>query len=294
MASKPSLRFWPAKSCVSVIRLQGVIGDAGAFRKGLRAVSLEPLIKRAFSLHGLKAVVLQINSPGGSPAQASLIAGRIRRLAEEKNVPVIAFCEDVAASGGYWLACAADEIYVDANSVVGSIGVISAGFGFPELLKRWGIERRVHTAGERKGMLDPFRSEDEKDVAHLAEIQRDIHEGFKDFVRTRRGARLAGDEDLLFSGAFWAGLKARDLGLVDGVARMDGVLEEKFGKKIKLRRFDQQKFRFWRLPFMGGQGNGLAPPSLGPEAANAGRPDAMLCALVASLEERSHWSRFGL
>ena len=159
-----------------MIRLSGVIGSLGPLRSGLTLSDLAPVIERAFKAPRLKTVALQVNSPGGSPVQSALIAKRIRDLAEEKKIPVVAFCEDAAASGGYWLACAADEIFADDSSILGSIGVISAGFGFPELLKRFGIERRVHTAGERKGMLDPFLDEDPKDVTRLKAIQKEMHD----------------------------------------------------------------------------------------------------------------------
>lgn len=281
------LKFWPAKPTVAVIRLQGVIGDVGHLRKGLRARSLEPLFKGAFSLRGLKAVIIEVNSPGGSPVQAGLIAESIKRLSKEKKVPVYAVCEDVAASGGYWLACAAEEIYADANSIIGSIGVISAGFGFPELLKRWGIERRVYSAGEKKSMLDPFRAEDESDVAHLTEIQRDIHESFKILVRESRGERLKGDEETLFSGAFWSGRKALELGLVDGYSSLGQLVEKKFGPKVKIKRFDQPKFRFWKPRL----GIGQSGAALGSDRME---PDHWMSALAGALEERLFWSRFGL
>src|SRR5262245_5451728 len=190
---------------VPVVRLSGVIASASGLL-GSRALSIEsvaPLLNRAFNMRGAKAVALSINSPGGSPVQSSLIGQRIRLLADEKDLKVIAFVEDLAASGGYWLACAADEIIVDPNSIVGSIGVVSAGFGFQDLLGRLGVERRVHTAGERKAMLDPFRSEKPEDVERLKRLQAEIHDGFKDWVRRRRAGKLKGDEQFLFSGEFW-------------------------------------------------------------------------------------------
>ena len=191
----PFRRFKEPPPRVAVLRLAGVIGGLGRLRRGLNLAVQGPLIERAFKLPRLKAVALAINSPGGSPVQSALIAGRIRALAEEKEVPVVAFAEDLAASGGYWLACAADEIYANESSIVGSIGVVSAGFGFPDLLGRIGIERRVHTAGGRKAMLDPFRAEDPEDVSRLEAIQESVHESFKAHVRKRRGGRLKGDED---------------------------------------------------------------------------------------------------
>jgi signal peptide peptidase SppA len=198
---------------VAVLRLAGIVGQAGGFRRGLSLASLAGPIERAFKMRRVQAVALSVNSPGGSPVQATLIARRIRALAAEHDMPVFAFAEDVAASGGYWLACAGDEIYAEASSIVGSIGVISSGFGFQGLLERMGVERRLHTAGANKGMLDPFLDEKESDVEHLATI----HEDFMNLVRDRRGKRLKGDEAELFSGAFWTGRKALELGLIDGI-----------------------------------------------------------------------------
>src|SRR6185295_15691782 len=203
---------------VPVVRLSGVIASGGLLgNRGLSIETVAPLLKRAFDTKGAKAVALTINSPGGSPAQSALIGQRIRLLAREKGVKVIAFVEDVAASGGYWLACAADEIIVDPNSIVGSIGVISAGFGFQDLIARFGVERRLHTSGERKSMLDPFRPETPEDVERLHRLQAEIHEGFKGWVRERRAGKLKGDDAMLFSGEFWTGRRGLDLGLVDGL-----------------------------------------------------------------------------
>ena len=195
----------------------------------------------------LKAVALAINSPGGSAAQSALIARRIRDHSREKKIPVIAFCEDVAASGGYWLACIGDEIYADANSIVGSIGVVAATFGFPDLLRKIGIERRVHTAGERKAMLDPFRPEDPDEVERLQAIQRQIHENFIDWVRERRGDRLKGSDAELFSGEFWTGQRAVELGLVDGIDDLRGAMRRRFGDQVRLRPVvsDTRMLRRW-------------------------------------------------
>ena len=260
---------------VAVVRLAGVIGSMGSLRGGLSLTGLAPVLDRAFSLGGLKAVALAINSPGGSAVQSSLIARRIRDQAADKKVPVFAFAEDVAASGGYWLATAADEIHADAASIIGSIGVISAGFGFQDLLQRVGIERRVHTAGPRKSMLDPFRPENAEDVARLEAIQRDIHEGFKAQVRERRGQRLKAGDDVLFSGEFWSGRRALELGLVDGIGDLRTVMRARFGDKVKLRVVGAR--RGWLSRRMG----------LGPRADWAGD-------LIAAVDERALWSRFGL
>lgn len=227
---------------VAVLRLSGVIGQLGPVRRGgLALADLAGTIEKAFKLPRVKAVALAINSPGGSPVQSALIAGRIRALAEEKELPVYAFCEDVAASGGYWLACAADEIYANGASIVGSIGVISAGFGFSEALAKLGVERRVYSAGERKAQLDPFLPEDEGDVRHLKELQKDLHAQFIDYVRLRRRDRLKGDDEALFSGDFWSGRQAAEFGLIDGIADLRGKMREKYGEKVKLRVVAQQR-----------------------------------------------------
>lgn len=222
-------RFLSRQPRVAVIRLSGTIGGAGR-GAGLNDASLAPMIERAFRRKPA-AVALSINSPGGSPVQSSLIAARIRRLADERSVPVHAFVEDVAASGGYWLACAADDIWADDSSILGSIGVISAGFGFHQLIDRWGIERRVHTAGESKSTLDPFRPERPEDVARLHKILGPIHEAFKDHVRARRGVRLAADRDL-FTGEFWAGREALRLGLADGIGHLVPRMKQLYGDKV--------------------------------------------------------------
>ncbi len=220
---------------VPVVRLSGVIASAGMLgSRGLSIETVAPLLHRAFGVRGAKAVALAINSPGGSPVQSALIAQRIRLLASEKNLPVIAFVEDVAASGGYWLACAADEILVHKASIIGSIGVISASFGFHEALARFGIERRVHTSGDRKSMLDPFRPESPEDVDRLQRLQRDIHDDFKDWVRERRGSRLQGDHDSLFSGEFWTGKRGVELGLADGIGELRATIQARYGAKVRL------------------------------------------------------------
>ena len=189
-----------------------------------------------------KDIHLYINSPGGSPTQSSLIAEKIINLAKEKNKKVYAFVEDVAASGGYWLACSADELYLDLNSIVGSIGVISPGFGFVDLIKQMGIERRVYTSGKSKSFLDPFKEEKKEDIDRLKNIQEQIHENFIDYVKKRRGAKLSSsNEDEVFSGLFWVGKKGVELGLADGVGSINEVIKEKFGKKAKIKIIDQKK-----------------------------------------------------
>ena len=261
---------------VPVVRLSGVIASGGLLgSRGLSIESVAPLLARAFNTRGAKAVALAINSPGGSPVQSALIGQRIRLLAAEKDVKVIAFVEDVAASGGYWLACAADEIIVDPSSIVGSIGVISAGFGFQDLIARYGVERRVHTSGERKAMLDPFRPEKADDVERLHRLQAEIHDGFKDWVRERRAGKLSGDDATLFSGEFWTGKRGLELGLVDGIGELRAILQARYGAKVHLPVIGPRR----RLLSRFGLGTGL--DSIGPTT-------------LAALEERLHWQRFGL
>jgi len=275
---------------VAVLRMTGVIGGFGPLRSGMSLASQEPLIERAFAQPRLKAVALVINSPGGSPAQSALIAKRIRDLAQEKEVPVLAFCEDVAASGGYWLACAADEIFVQPTSLVGSIGVITSGFGFPELMEKLGVERRVYTAGEHKSTLDPFLPENPEEVARLKELQVELHDVFKGMVRDRRGQRLKASEDLLFSGEFWAGGKAVELGLADSLGDLRQVLRDRFGKRVRLRRVQGPKRLLRRL----GLGRGRSESGLAGLGGGFPAPEDWAAGLMSALEERALWSRFGL
>ena len=276
-------RWRNPKPVVAVLPLSGVISARGRFSQGLSLAALAPRIERAFKIKHLKAVALSINSPGGSAVQSALIAGRIRDLAAEQGVPVFAFIEDVGASGGYWLACAGDEIFAEASSIVGSIGVVSGGFGFTEMIAKLGIERRMHTSGDKKGMLDPFSPEKAADVKHLKALQADIHEDFKEMVRTRRGARLKADEKELFSGAFWTGRKALELGLVDGLGALRPVMRERFGEDVRLRLVDERR-PWWRRRLSGG----VAAPGEGSLGLDLGG------ALVAAVEERLWWNRFGL
>lgn len=278
----PIKRFRDPPPTVAVLRLAGILGQLGPVRRGLTLAGLARFIEHAFRMRHLEAVALAINSPGGSPVQAALIARRIRALAEEKGVPVYAFAEDVAASGGYWLALAGDEIYAEESSIIGSIGVVSAGFGFPGLLERIGIERRLHTAGERKAMLDPFLQERADDVERLKTIQRDIHESFERIVRERRGAKLAAPEKELFSGEFWTGRRALELGLIDGIGDMRTIMRERFGERVKLRLVGDGR-RWWRGRF-GFRAGWREPPDSGDWVAGA----------LATVEERLLWGRFGL
>jgi len=231
------VKFWKRGPCVPLVRLNGLISaDSSALRRGLSLAVVAPLLKQAFSMPRAKAVALAINSPGGSPVQSSLIAARIRELSAEKKLPVLAFVEDVAASGGYWLATAADEIYADRASVIGSIGVISAGFGFTEAIAKLGVERRVYTAGENKSILDPFKPEDPADVARLDRILNDLHAVFRGQVESRRGAKLKADEPDLFSGAFWTAEAAQELGLIDGIGHFRPLLRQRSVKTSRSSR----------------------------------------------------------
>lgn len=239
---KRFIPFLPKPALVPVIRLSGTIG-AGA--RGLSDETLAPLIERAFKSKPA-AVALVVNSPGGSAVQSSLIAARIRRLAEEKKVPVHAFVEDVAASGGYWLACAADDIWVDQSSIVGSIGVIFASFGFPELMSRQGVERRVVTAGRSKNLADPFLPQKDEDIARLKALQAPIHQAFIDHVKDRRGARLDAAADL-FNADVWVGQQAVDVGLVDGVAHLVPKLQALYGAKVRLLPYGKKRSLVQRM-----------------------------------------------
>ena len=269
---------------VPVVRLSGAIGMARPFNPGLTFAGISRTLDRAFAVKGAKAVALVINSPGGSPVQSHLIFRRIRLLAEEKNVSVIAFVEDVAASGGYMLACAADEIVADPFSIVGSIGVVSAGFGFNRVIDKLGIDRRVYTAGTRKVMLDPFQPEKAEDVERLKAIQQDVHAAFSGLVKQRRGDVLTGDEETLFSGEFWAAPQAQELGLVDSIGEVRSFLRARYGEKVLTPVIEQ------RAGFLGRRVPGLTALDAGAGAAGAGFAQAM----VAEAEERSLWGRFGL
>jgi serine protease SohB len=266
---------------VPVVRLSGVIGVSTPLRPGLTISSVARPLERAFSVRNASAVALAINSPGGSAVQSHLIYQRIRQLAEEHERPVIAFIEDVAASGGYMIACAADEIVCDSSSIVGSIGVVGGTFGFNRLLERLGIERRIYTAGERKVMLDPFQPEKPEDVEHLKAIQQDIHRGFIDLVKGRRGAALAGLESSLFSGEYWTGRKAQELGLVDRIGDLRGTLRERYGESVTTPLVAAERGWFGRRA----QGVGAFAPFAGVGFAEE---------IVSALEARALWARYGL
>jgi len=279
LAALPIRRFRNPPPLVPVVRLEGVIGRGRTGRgQGLSLADMAGQIQKAFAIDDAPAVALIINSPGGSPVQSALIARRIRDLAEEKQKPVLAFVEDVAASGGYWLACAADEIFADNSSIIGSIGVIAATFGLSDLIDRWGIERRVYTAGDRKLILDPFQPEKEADVARVKDLQQRIHQDFIAHVRSRRGDRLTGAPEHLFNGDIWVGQEARDLGLIDGIGHLRPVLRERFGDKVKMKVFGPQRGLLRRFGLM--------------DSAAIGQ--AAIGGALASMEERAQWQRYGL
>lgn len=263
---------------VTVIELNGVIGAGGPGRKGLSLQRVEKTIEAAFKPGALAAVALAINSPGGSPVQSRLILNDIRRRAAEKNVPVIAFIEDVGASGGYILALGGDEIYADESSIVGSIGVIAGGFGFVEAIEKLGVERRVHTAGENKSTLDPFKPEAPEDVARLKTVLDDLHDQFIALVRARRPGKALDDPNI-FSGEFWTAPKAQALGLIDGTAQLGDFLRARYGKDVKIKRMSPEGGSVLKRLLSGGD-------------AGAGLIDAD--ALVDAAQRRALWARFGL
>jgi signal peptide peptidase SppA len=262
---------------IPVLRLNGAIGAVMPLRSGLTLSALAGPLERAFSHKASPAVAIIVNSPGGAAVQSHLIFQRIRALADEHDKRVIVAVEDVAASGGYMIALAGDEIIVDPSSIVGSIGVVSAGFGFQRLIEKIGVERRVHTAGKSKAMLDPFRPEKREDVARLEALQQDVHAAFIEMVKTRRGARLLDDPDL-FTGAFWSGVGAVKLGLADRVGELRAVLRDRFGKDVQLKLISTERSP-WRRRL------GLV---------RADSAAGVLDGVISAIEERLLWSRFGL
>jgi len=283
------MSLFSRRPVVPVLRFVGPIGMATPLRPGLSLAIVAAAIEKAFSASKLPTVAILINSPGGSPVQSHLIFKRIRQLAQELDKRVYVFCEDVAASGGYFLALAGDEIYADPSSIVGSIGVVSAGFGFDKAIEKLGIERRVYTSGVTKNILDPFKPEKAEDVERLKSIQRDVHESFIGIVKERRGARLTASDDELFSGAFWAGPKAVQLGLIDGIADVRTKMRELHGEKVRLRV----------IAIGGGGLLSRLRRSPGFSLGGAGEMSSAWAAslpgdVISALETRALWSRFGL
>lgn len=263
------------KNRVAVIRMSGVIADQNNRKSGISWARYMPLLEKAFSLPDLDEVCLVINSPGGAPVQCSLITTIIRGLSKDKDVPVTAFVEDVAASGGYWIACAADKIYTQPASIVGSIGVIAAMFGFDRLIKKYDVERRVYTAGDQKAFMDPFQPEDAKDVKRLKDMQKSIHGEFIAWVRERRGKKLTGTDKTLFEGQVWVGRDAIERGLVDDIGDVWTVMREKYGKDVKFIAIEPDK------PFVQSLITGQAKM---PDAGD----------MIAAVEARLEWQRWGL
>lgn len=266
------------QTIVAVVNLHGVIGKEGKMSNAINSDNVFPLLKKAFSTKNVKAVALNINSPGGSPVQSELIYNQIRNLSESKKIPVYTFAQDVAASGGYWLLCAGDEIYAHNSSIVGSIGVIFSSFGFVELIEKIGVTRRVYTEGKNKAILDPFLPEKKENIKILKEVQNDIFEDFKNLVRNRRKNKLKKAEDDLFNGAFWSGKKAAELGLIDGIADMRTKMEEKFGKKVEIK-FIGSKKGFLKSLFS--EKTHLSSHSL-------------VESVVDKIEEKVHFNKFGI
>lgn len=227
--------FGDSKEVIAVLRLSGVIGKVSTMQSGLTLESLNELIEKAFKIKKLKVLCLIINSPGGSPVQSELIAKRIRDLAKENKIKIYSFIEDIAASGGYWLACSGDWIYASYSSVIGSIGVVSSGFGFHEAINKLGIERRVYTEGKNKAILDPFKPINKEDLKIIKDLQKQVYEHFVEYVKTRRVGKLTQQDEILFNGEFWAGQTALDYGLIDGIGDMYSVMKEKFGDNIKFQ-----------------------------------------------------------
>lgn len=273
--------FRDERTIIPVVRLQGAIGMGGPLRPGMSLATAAVPLEKAFSVKKAPAIALVINSPGGSPVQSRLIFKRIRDLAKENGKDVLVFVEDVAASGGYMIAVAGDEIFVDPSSVVGSIGVVAAGFGFTEMIGKIGVERRVYTAGEKKVILDPFQPEVPEDIDYIKGLQQEIHETFIDLVKSRRGDVLTGDPEL-FSGKFWTGRTAVELGLADAVGDLRSVVKDRYGDKAEPKLISAPRGLFGRKA---GQGVGL----------RAGRIfDGIGDELIASVEERALWARYGL
>ena len=267
-------KIFKKNKIVPFIRLSGVIGNVGRFRQGIDFAGQQGLIEKAFSFKKKSAVAISINSPGGSPVQSHLIYSYIRKLAKKNKVKVIVFAEDVAASGGYLIACAGDEIYANSSSIIGSIGVITSSFGFQDLIKKIGVQRRVYTAGKNKSTLDPFLEEKKEDIDRLKNIQLDLHADFIKVVEESRSTKLKKDKSVeLFSGEFWSGKKSKELGLIDEIGNADEVLKKKFGDDVIIKKFEKPKS--W----------------IGKRLSSAN--ESQIIELVKILEERSIWQRYG-
>ena len=266
--------YFKKKKVVPIIRLSGVIGNVGKFKQGIDFSGQQELIEKAFSLKKISAVAIIVNSPGGSPVQSHLIYSHIRKMAKKKKIKVLVFAEDVAASGGYLIACAGDEIYANSSSIIGSIGVIYSSFGFQELIKKIGVQRRVYTAGKNKSTLDPFKEERQEDIERLKKIQLDLHADFIKVVEESRSSKLNKNSGIdLFTGEFWSGSKSKELGLIDGIGNANEILKEKFGENVVIKKFEKQ--RGWLSKKL--------------STSNENQIDQLL----QGLEERSIWQRYG-
>src|ERR1700761_6367042 len=276
-------RLRRGRAVVPVVRLSGVIGAVTPFRPGMSLAGVARMLERAFTVKNAKAVALVINSPGGSPVQSRQIYLRIRQLAEEKKLPVLVFVEDVAASGGYMIACAGDEIFCDPSSILGSIGVVGGSFGFQDLIKKIGVERRLYTAGAHKAMLDPFLPENPEDVSRVKALQREIHAIFIALVKQSRGSRLKGADDVLFTGEYWAGETSVSLGLADAIGDMRSTLRARYGDKVRTPVI---------APAAGMLSGLLGRRSAGTLASLGGGP-GLPEELISALESRAIWAKFG-
>ena len=267
--------FFKKKKIIPHIRLSGVIGSAGRFKQGIDFSGQQEIIKKAFSFKKAKNIAISINSPGGSPVQSHLIHDYIRQLAKKNEKKVIVFAEDVAASGGYLIACAGDEIYANSSSIVGSIGVISASFGFQEAIKKIGIQRRVYTAGKNKSTLDPFKEEKVEDIERIKKLQLELHSDFIEVVKKSRGSKLKDPEkNNTFTGEFWSGSTSMKLGLIDGIGNAEQILREKFGDDIVIKNLEKQKsFIAKKL---------------------SSSIDNQIDNIAGVIEERALWQKFGL
>ena len=267
--------FFKKKKIISHIRLTGVIGNVGKFRQGIEFSGQEDTIRKAFSFKKAKSIAISINSPGGSPVQSHLIHDYIRQLAKKNNKKVIVFAEDVAASGGYLIACAGDEIYANSSSIVGSIGVISASFGFQDAIKKIGIQRRVYTAGKNKSTLDPFKEEKDEDIQRIKKLQLELHSDFINLVKKSRGSKLKETEkNNTFTGEFWSGSTSLKLGLIDGIGNAEQILREKFGENIVIKKLEKPK--------------GFIARKLSSSF------DNQIDNIAEAIEERALWQKFGL
>jgi len=266
--------FFKKKKIVSHIKLNGIIGNVGKFKQGINFSNQQEIIQKAFSVKKIKAVAISINSPGGSPVQSHLIYSYIRKMAKEKKIKVLVFAEDVAASGGYLIACAGDEIYANSSSIIGSIGVIYSSFGLQEMIRKIGIQRRIYTAGKNKSTLDPFVEEKKEDIDRLKKIQLDLHADFIKVVEESRSSKLKKEENQdLFTGEFWSGSKSKELGLVDGLGNVDEILKEKFGENVVIKKFEKPK-SWLSKKLSGGSENQMET-------------------LLQLLEERFIWQKYG-